>query len=832
MGRRVVGIAALALLTLIAACGGGGGGSGGGSGSQATATATLRAGASPTATVSPGGGDPTATPGETPANQVCDATGRICLAVGELILRTDDETPFLVTLLDQSKRPLAGVQVTLSDDGRVEPSVAAATTDANGQVRGTLRALFGGNATVTAAAPSQGLSVFIRIAVQGSAQPTATVTAGGPGTPTPTTLPAAEVKTIFMETEPFSISAANGGKVTVRAFAFDQNNTPLNGVNLLFDFSPKVGILQPINTQTHTISRVVDGETVMQDGGAEIQITIPPGTAPPGEVTVTATAAGVTGTVTFRVVPGSAEKPIETVLMQVSDATCGSDRGGSLTLTAIVFDADNNPVNGVNVLFLTPIGQVIPLTATTAMIGNQKGEAQTTLNIPAGAPVLVDAAGNIIPYTIRARTGGIEGTVQVFVVPGREPCGGAQGGELGEPASVTLSASPNRIRVRGSGARELSAVNATVFDQRANTLSCAEVRFSLDSKTTAAGAALLPTNLKGGFCSGGEETCALTCATDSDCPGDSTCIAHPDAEFTVVTDRAGNAQIQLRSGTGLGTVSVHAEVPSVLTPDDLTTPCSQPQQSGERCITTTGDAVTVTAGLPERTSRCHQQRLHRQQQRNPPDHHERDRHRCRRQHRRGRHAGLLLRRSVLRRGRRLAAHRRQRRLDHQRRRLPATSPSSSSRPVFRSLPQPGNAITCVRFPIDQQGTQVQLRAESADASSLSPHHAAGNGGRPGGRSEPHQGTGHRVAGRLGGRLGAGARRQRLPGAQRQDHIRNDARRRHLPLRRAAVPDHRPHGRQRHRHGDDERPGRHRRGRTSRSWSTAAACRAPREVRCS
>jgi hypothetical protein len=730
MGRCVAGIAALALLTLIAACGGGGGGDGSGQGSssQATATATsravgnptatVRAGGNPTATDPPGGGDPTATPGGIPTNQVCDSSGRICLAVGELILRAGDQTPFLVTVLDESKQPLAGVQVTLSDDGRVEPSVSEATTDAGGQVRGTLSAVFGGNAVLTAAAPSQGLSVFIRIAVQGSPQPTPTLTAGGPGTPTPTTLPAADVKTIFMETDPFSISAANGGKVTVRAFAFDENNTPLNGVNLLFDFSPKVGILQPINTQTHTISRVVDGETMMEQGGAEIQITIPPGTAPPGEVVVTASAAGVQGQVSFRVVPGAAEKPIETVLMQVSDATCGADRGGSVTLTATVFDADNNPVNGVNVLFVTPIGSVTPLTVTSAMVGNQSGVAQTTLNIPPGAPVLVDADGNITPYTIRARTAGIEGTVQVFVVPGLEACGGSQGGELGEPASVTLSAGPNRIRVRGSGVRELSTVTTTVFDQRANTLSCAEVRFSLDSKSTAPGATLLPTNLKGGFCSGDEETCAITCATDSDCPGDATCIPHPDSQFTVITDRAGNAQIQLRSGTGLGTVSVHAEVPTLLTPDELTMPCSQPRQSGERCITTTGAAVTVTAGLPGRVTLSI----------NTPFIVTNN-------------GTLLTTMSAI-----------------------VTDADGNTvddgTPVFFSIvplsedddtslrvgvngasttndeppcdvsqyvqqtgvpvqPQPGNAITCVRFPSDQQGTQVQFRAESVGASSVS-----------------------------------------------------------------------------------------------------------------
>ena len=49
-----------------------------------------------------------------------------------------------------------------------------------------------------------------------------------------------------METDPFTVSSQNGGTVNVYAFAFDQDNQPLNGVNLLFDFSPKVGTLRPI----------------------------------------------------------------------------------------------------------------------------------------------------------------------------------------------------------------------------------------------------------------------------------------------------------------------------------------------------------------------------------------------------------------------------------------------------------------------------------------------------------------------------------------------------------------------------------------------------------
>ncbi len=568
MGRRAAGIFGFALMALVASCGGGNGGG------------------------STGGG------GDEPTNEVCDGSGRLCLAVGKLILRVGESTSFTVTARDAAGRRLAGVSVSVTAGSTLEVTGGQGETDGNGQLEGSLRALFGGTATLTAAANVAGdpLSVFIRLSAQGEPEPTETPTGDiTPATATP--LPVTDVATIFMETDRFSVSAALGAVVTVSAFAFDGNNRPVNDVQLLFDFTPKVGILRPIATQTR---KIVDAEGNVLEGVAQVQIVIPAETAPPGEVTVTAQAtSGVEGSVTFQVVPGAAPRPIETVLLTVSDATCGSDNGGTLKLSAIVFDADNNPLNGVNVLFITPVGEVIPLTAVTRLVSNQNGVAETTLQIPAGAPVLTDASGLIIPYTIRARTGGVEGTVQVFIVPGREDCDAGQGGgEAGEPASITMSASPSRIRVRGSGVRELSGITATVFDNSANEKEGAEVRFSISELSTSNGAVLLPVNLSGGLCSG---SLAAKCNDNDDCPEGETCEFDPANRFKVPTDRAGNAQIQLRSGTSLGTVTVNAEVPSDLG-DEFTEECSHPAEPGERCIVANGVVVTVTAGLPGRLS--------------------------------------------------------------------------------------------------------------------------------------------------------------------------------------------------------------------------------------
>ncbi len=579
MSRRVVGWVAGALLTVLAGCGGGGGGgeSSGGTGGVATPL----------------------------PNQVCDSTNRVCISVDRLLINVGQTVNFTARALNGSGGPQAGVQVVITGGTAIDISNPSGDTDGDGLHRGTVTGVLGGSTLVTAtlpglSTPDSPVRASVRVAVQGAGPThtvTRTVTPGGPGAPTPTPASAASVTTIFMETDPFTVSAQLGGTIDIYAHAFDQDNRPLNGVNLLFDFTPKLGRLIPIFTTTR---RITSPGREPEDGVARVQIQIPPGVAAPGTITVTASAGDVKGSVPFTVTAGAATVKIETVLAQISDATCGSEVGGGLTLSAIVLDADNKPINDVNVLFVTPVGEVIPLTAVSQQVNGQGGVAQTTLQIPAGAPVLSDDMGNVLPYTIKARAGGVEGSVQLFVVPGRDECRAGTGStaEDGEAASVTLSASPNRIRALGSGARELSTIVATVFDNQSARLNDAEVRFRVTSTSNASGALLLPANLSGGYCSLPR---GQVCTSGEQCADGATCDIDVANRFTTYSDRAGNAQIQLRSGTGLGTVTVIAEIPSSLG-EEFTQPCTNPKTPGERCIISNGLVVTVTAGLPGRLS--------------------------------------------------------------------------------------------------------------------------------------------------------------------------------------------------------------------------------------
>lgn len=561
-------------MTLLSACGGGGGSGGGGG----------------------GGGAPTPLP-----NQICDSSNRLCISLADLIILSGPSQGTTYTVLAKSGgRGQAGVPVTLTSSTlAVSLTPTSGSTNGDGIASGDVTGNFGGNSLLTATRTDLGISVQVRVSVQGSpATPVRTLTPTIPGGATATATPEdiEDITTLYMETSPLSISSQVGGKINVFAIAFDSNNRPQNNISIIFDFEPKVGTLRPIATTTRTLI-LPDGS--QQQGVAQVEIDIPGGAAPPGEIEVTARAGDVNGSVNIRVNAGAADKPITTVLAQVSDATCGTDLGGSVTLRAVVFDADNQPIDGVTVLFVSPVGDVVPLVATTQEINGQAGTAQTTLQIPAGSPVLRDDTGNILPYVVNARAGGVEGDVNIFVVPGRDECiqGDRGNTDSGEAASATMSASPNRIRVRGSGSRETSSIVVSVFDNQGAKLRNAEVRFSLSALSAAPGAVLLPLNLTGGYCS----TSHIVCSDNTGCPPTETCDIDPANRFIGFTDQAGNVQIQLRSGSSLGTAVVQAEIPTELG-EAFSQPCTNPATPGERCIISNGLLVTVTAGLPGRLS--------------------------------------------------------------------------------------------------------------------------------------------------------------------------------------------------------------------------------------
>ncbi|MFN8625445.1 MAG: Ig-like domain-containing protein [Candidatus Binatia bacterium] len=572
MRRAQLGLVA-GLAVLAASCGGGGG-SGGtiSTGSpqnvqSPTAVPTLTppptpVPVQPTATLTPVPALPTFTP--TPLRAVANGTERtIASDAGSLTLRIQtvdlvltsgrNTTPFTVFINDSRGRPLAGMPVSLAAFAGLSIAVPGttgtvgafgetyidATTGADGSVTGVAAGKTAGKFALSAsikaaAAPYQGLnglSVTLTIVVYlpPGVTPTqgvgSTVTPGGTTTPapTPTPLPCQDVKTIIVQTDTPNISSQSGGSAKITAVVFDSNNMRVARVNVLFDDQPRIGTFGELVVATDD-----------QSGTAATTLTIPPGSSF-GTLTISASACGISGSVAMNIVSGVSTKPVTTVVLQADPSTVGSLVGGTVNLTAAVFDADNSPINGIDVLFVTPVGHVSPLTDRTTVTGSQNGIATSVLQIPAGTP-----EGKLV---ITALAGGVSGGTIITVVPGRVPPGTINPGvPPGEPAGISLGASPTRIQVSGTGGTELATVIGRVFDNNGNPLSGVRVHYHVVTGQSAPGSVILAVT--------------TPAPTASPTPVPET-LCQPE-DPVAVSDVAGFAVIQVHSGPQPGPVTVAA----------------------------------------------------------------------------------------------------------------------------------------------------------------------------------------------------------------------------------------------------------------------------------
>lgn len=496
------------LALLISSCGGGGGGSapaGGPAGQPAPASPTpLRAVSS--------------------RNERTETSsdGSITLRIQDVVLSGGQTTPFSVFLFDSNGAPAAnqqiqllyplGLQITLPGGNR---------TGADGTLTGSIRGISGGAFALTAGtdaeSPFNGLSVDLAIFVNAPVIQSPT----GP-IETPTPLPCTNVATIIVETDTPNVSSQVGGRALITAVVFDSNNLPVSQVNVLFDVQPRIANFDELVMITGT------------DGTAVTHLNIPANSTF-GTLTISASACGVTGIVNINVVSGVSTKPVTTVVVQADPATVGSQAGGTINLTTAVFDADNKPINGIDVLFITAVGNVNPLVDRTRIAGSQGGIATSTLQVPIGA---IEQ-----PYTISALAGGVSGSVKISVVPGRVgPGGKLPGVPPGEPAGITLGASPTRIQVSGTGGTDLATVIGRVFDNNGSPLSGVRVHYHVVAAQSAPSAVILP----------------VTTPTPSGPPAAIPTTQCEADDPVSVSDIAGFAVIQVRSGPQPGPVTVAA----------------------------------------------------------------------------------------------------------------------------------------------------------------------------------------------------------------------------------------------------------------------------------
>lgn len=529
----------VAMLLALSACGGssGGGGGGGGSGSSNSRTAT-------------------------------NANGSTTIEVDNLELTvgsTDNsKTDFTVTVKTPSGAPYANTEVVITTGAGLRvlvPEGGNGRTNANGVLEGTIEGIGGGSFQV-AAQPivdrvmtqlnppvvTANILVFGTPAV--TVTPTNNPTSGANPTSTPTAVPVVDVRKLVVQVNPFVIKSALGGDVTVTVLAFDENNVGVPGVRLLLDAQPRGGTtFDPLTPTTNSSGIAVSSLHI--EPGAEV-----------GDITVSASAANVNDSTTIQVVSGVSERPVATVVLESDQPVIGTDSGGTASLKARVFDADNIGIPNVNVLFTTEIGQVTPPVEISCggtlnpCPPTDTGLAQTTLTVPPNAVVR--------EYRLTANAGGITGTTNISVVAGRGGTGtGNPNAAAGEPSSVTLGASPTAIQVTGTGGAEQATIIARVFDNNNNPLSAHVVALRVvpDSAT---GAHMLPL-------SGTQPPRPEKCLEDP-----ARQKAFEDGHLALgVTDRAGFVLASVRSGTLKGTVTIEACADSKNADDTVTTVVAQ-----------------------------------------------------------------------------------------------------------------------------------------------------------------------------------------------------------------------------------------------------------------
>ncbi len=537
-------------VALLASCGGGGSGSSGSSGS-------------------PGGPTPVPTPVDSRnVRSVQSAAGSLTLSLSSIDLFDLQSTPYFVTVRDSSGHAVAGESIlieTALDVLSVVPEDAR--TDARGVVTGDVRGLVGGQytfrVTIVGASARQGLTVSLTVVVNAPLAPTFTRTEGPSATTTPqptltptfsptsTPEPCMNVQTILVQTNALSLSAQDGGVATITAVVFDSNNLPVSNVNILFDEQPRIG----------TFSRVVASTDA--NGLAVSNLTIAPG-SPSNVLVISAAACGQAGSTSVEVVSGKGVKPVKSVVLQLDQPIIGSDTGGLVNVTATVLDGDNAPINGVDVLFTSTKGQFNPLIDRSRLFGSQGGVAASLLEVKPGV-----GGGTVIG--IEALAGGVTGAVGLSVVAGQGPNGvGLPGVDSGKPASVQLASSPSRIQVANGGGIDLSSVTARIFDNNGQALSGTRVYFHVVAAgTTSTGALILPPTLPDP---------PPTPVANSGCSA---------SDPYTISNQAGFAIVQLKAGNKPGTVKVQACV------DTSVQGLAQPLISEQT-------VVAVTAGTVDR----------------------------------------------------------------------------------------------------------------------------------------------------------------------------------------------------------------------------------------
>jgi len=270
-----------------------------------------------------------------------------------------------------------------------------------------------------------------------------------PGAPAGTA-PAATVARVTVTSNKVSILSDGSETATITAFVRDAGNALISGATVTFGASSG-GITPPSVVTgvdgTATATLVTAGDTTLRT------------------ITVTATSAGVNGTVAVPVVAAQPPVAVGSLTLSTSTPTIPSDGSNPATITAVVQDTSNRFLPSVPVVFTTSSGGLaIPQAAT-----NASGASTATLSTAS------DPTNRSI--TVTAVAGGITRTVVVNVVGSRLSIQGAPALVLGSSATYTVS-------LVDSADRGITGRALTVASARANTLSASSLTTDSSGRAT------------------------------------------------------------------------------------------------------------------------------------------------------------------------------------------------------------------------------------------------------------------------------------------------------------------------------------------------------------
>lgn len=230
-----------------------------------------------------------------------------------------------------------------------------------------------------------------------------------------------------------------GGETAVRAVVTESAGTPVhNGTTVTFQTT--VGSFNPVEAKTINGIATTTFLAGMSSGTAQIHAfsggaRTGSGNSSAGGVTVKIGAAAATGTISMSATPSSV-----------------SQSGGTVTISALVFDEANNPLPGVNVQFVTSTGSLSATTATT----DSSGIARTQLSTTQTA-------------TVTAIAGAAKGEVRVEVsaAPGATITVSPESPIAGAPAAVTVATTA----ANASAPRQVATVEVDFGDNTRETRS-------------------------------------------------------------------------------------------------------------------------------------------------------------------------------------------------------------------------------------------------------------------------------------------------------------------------------------------------------------------------